>query len=309
MSTSFTSFGKSLFVVNGQLDDSYDACRRLARRRAKNFYYAFLTLPRQQRLGMCALYAFLRVTDDLGDNSAAAEKRRVSLRRWRESLRRALEGTFEDPLLPALVDTINRYQIPVSYLQDVLDGVEMDLEQRRYQTFDELAVYCQRVASAVGLCCLHIWGFHSPQALAPARSLGIAFQLTNILRDVAEDLCEDRIYLPAEDLRRFRFTEQEFRSHPNDARFQALMSFEIDRAKRLYQEASELGRWVDPVGLPSLVVMTRIYRRLLDEIERSCSQVWTHRIRVARWTKLRVVLEAFLGRSTPESFRLAARGS
>ena len=155
------------------LDSSYAACRRVARRAARNFYCAFFLLPRAKRRSMCALYAFLRQIDDLGDGDEPLAKLRSALEAWRRSLDQALSGTFDNPLLPALADTVQHWQIPPRYLHEVLDGVEMDFDRNRYETFDELELYCYRVASAVGLACLSIWGFESDEALEPARKCGI----------------------------------------------------------------------------------------------------------------------------------------
>ncbi|HET6880538.1 MAG TPA: squalene/phytoene synthase family protein, partial [Pirellulales bacterium] len=150
------------------LTASYATCRRLARRSARNFYYSFLVLPREKRRSMCALYAFSRHTDDLGDNGQPVDERRDALAAWRRSLDRALNGVFDSPLFPALIDTVERYRLPPRYLHDLIDGVEMDLTHSEYQTFDELADYCYKVASVVGLCCIHIWGFKDERAFQPA---------------------------------------------------------------------------------------------------------------------------------------------
>ncbi|HEY5315335.1 MAG TPA: squalene/phytoene synthase family protein, partial [Pirellulales bacterium] len=156
------------------LQSSYAHCQRIARAEARNFYYSFLALPRAKRLAMCALYAYLRHTDDLGDNAGPAEQRLQALTRWRQSLDRALEGQFDSPMFLALADTVCRYRIPPEYLYAVIDGVVLDVEGRTYETFDELAEYCYKVASVVGLACIHIWGFSDERALLPARRCGLA---------------------------------------------------------------------------------------------------------------------------------------
>ncbi len=189
---------------------------------------------------MCALYAFLRRTDDLGDSTESVERRRSALETWRRALRRALGGQYDDPLLPALADTVRRYGVPSVHLEDVIDGVEMDLEPCRYETFADLEVYCHRVASAVGLACLPIWGCSSDEAEQPARRCGLAFQLTNILRDLKEDAACGRVYLPAEDLERFDYTLDELRAGVRNERFRQLMRFEIGRAEQLYESGAEL---------------------------------------------------------------------
>src|SRR3569833_739809 len=166
------------------LETSYRACQRLTRESAHNIYYSYLLLPRGKRRSMCALYAFMRHTDDLGDNDQPVDARRHALDQWQRSLDLALEGRFDSPLLPALADTLAKFRVPPVYLFDVIDGVRMDLYRQTYETFDELADYCYHVASVVGLACIHIWGFQGDKAaLVPARASGIALQLTNILRD------------------------------------------------------------------------------------------------------------------------------
>ena len=186
------------------LSHSYTYCERLARREAKHFYPAFRLLPRPQRLAMCALYAFMRIADDLSDGPGTPAEKRGPLEDWRRRFDRALEGQFTHPLHPALAHTIAAYAIPPEYLHAVLDGVCMDLEPVRYNTFAELYSYCYHVASAVGLACIHVWGFSHDEAKGPAEAAGIAFQMTNILRDLAEDASRGRVYLPGEDLEALR---------------------------------------------------------------------------------------------------------
>jgi len=237
---------------------------------------------------MCALYAFARLTDDLGDNALPVDERRAALIGWRKSLDKALRGEFDAPIFPALVDTVRRYRLPPEHLRALIDGVEMDLAHQGFETFDELSDYCCKVASAVGLCCIHIWGFTSPEALEPARKCGIAFQLTNILRDLKEDAALGRIYLPREDLRRFGYTADDLRRGNGDERFKRLMRFEIERTERLYQDATELQRWLEPDGKAVYGVMSGIYRGLLDEIKRLEGDVFSHRVRLSAWRKLRI---------------------
>ncbi len=279
--------------MNRQLDASYAACHRIARRAAKNFYYSFLLLPRAKRRSMCALYAFLRRTDDLVDEEGPVELRRRRLDAWRRSLDRALAGSFDDPLLPALAHTVARWNIPPVYLHDVLDGVEMDLDDCCYETFDELELYCYRVASAVGLACLYIWGFDGEKACEPARKCGIAFQLTNILRDVKEDLQRGRVYLPAEDLRRFGYSADELKRGVRDDRFRALMRFEIERAEAYYREGAALHGHLHVQSRPVFVALTGMYRALLAEIRRRDGDVFSGRICLSPWRKIQIAARAW----------------
>ncbi len=277
--------------MNSQLDQSYRICERTARRTATNFYYCFLLLPRAKRRSMSALYTFLRHTDDLGDNPQPADWRRTQLQRWRASLDEAMAGRFDSPVLPALVDTVVRYRVPLEYLHAVIDGVEMDLGEVRHATFDDLERYCYHVASVVGLACIHIWGFRGQQALEPARRCGVAFQLTNILRDLKEDALAQRVYLPTEDLERFDYTADELRRGVRDSRFKNLMRYEIARTERYYQDAAQLEPWLEPDGRRIFRAMLATYHGLLDEIRRIDGDVFGHRVRLSSWRKLRIATQ------------------
>ncbi|HQU42367.1 MAG TPA: phytoene/squalene synthase family protein [Pirellulales bacterium] len=267
---------------------SYDNCRRLARRSAKNFYYSFLLLPREKRRAMCALYAFSRETDDLGDSPQPLDQRRAALMQWRASLDRCLSGVYDSPIFPALADTIERYRLPPEHLHALIDGVEMDLGACQYESFADLSDYCYKVASVVGLCCIRIWGFSNERAFEPAVKCGIALQLTNILRDLEEDAAAGRVYLPQEDLRRFGYTADELRQGVVDLRFRELMRFEIERVERFYDDAAELHRWLSPDGRSVFGAMTSIYRGLLDEIKRRDGDVFGHRVQLTAWRKLSI---------------------
>ncbi|MBS0262132.1 MAG: phytoene/squalene synthase family protein [Planctomycetes bacterium] len=279
---------------------SYEHCRALARATAGNFYYSFLTLPADQRQAMCALYSFMRVTDDLGDSDAAPEVRSVQLRDWRDNLLRACEGTpVEHPVLPAVNDIIRRYQLPVQYLLDVIAGVEMDLVPAAYQTFTDLNRYCYHVAGAVGLACIHLWGFHDPRAIDAAVDCGTALQLTNILRDIQEDATTGRIYLPAEDLNRFHIESHELTASKQqdfhtDPRFQQLMQFEVSRAREYYARARPLFEYLEPQGRPILEAMLRIYGGILDEIERRRYDIFKGRVSLSRPKKLWIAGEVLV---------------
>jgi phytoene synthase len=265
---------------------SFAYCERLARRAAANFYPAFRLLPADQRRGMCALYAFMRVADDLADEPGVLDAKRQALDAWRQQLGDALAGVYRHPLHPALHATLNRYGIPREHLDAVLDGVGMDLETDRYESFADLYRYCYRVASAVGLACVCVWGAPGPAAAGPAESAGIAFQLTNILRDLAEDVARGRVYLPREDLRRFGYGEEDLLAGRRDERFRALMCFEVERAYAYYEAASPLAGLLPPAGRAVFLVMARTYRSLLDAIVRRDFDVFTERVRLGRLHKM-----------------------
>lgn len=268
---------------------SYAYCERLARRAAGNFYHAFALLPRGQRLAMCALYAFMRIADDLSDEPAHVADKRAALAGWRSALHAALAGEFRHPALPALADVVARFGVPVAHLEAVLTGVEMDLDVSDYATFDDLYRYCYHVASAVGLSCVHIWEFRG-DAYPAAEAAGIALQLTNILRDVAEDAARGRVYLPAEDLARFGCPPSEWRG--DSPAFRAMMRFEADRAYRYYDEAHALVGCLRPPGRAVFLVMLRTYRALLDRIVARDFDVFAGRVRLPRWYKVWLAVRA-----------------
>jgi phytoene synthase len=277
--------------MNPAVARSYAYCERLARREAHNFYNAFRVLPVRQRRAMCALYAFLRLADDLSDNPADVATKRSGLAAWRDAFHGALAGRYEHPLHPALHHTVQTHAIPPGYLEAVLDGVEMDLQPVSYATFGDLKLYCYRVASAVGLACIHIWGFADARATAYAANAGLAFQLTNILRDLGEDAERGRVYLPREDLERFGYDVEALRRGLRDERFRALMRFEVERARSYYEAAWPLAPLLEPAGRAVFLAMTRTYRALLDAIERRDYDVFSHRIRVNGWHKLLLMLQ------------------
>jgi phytoene synthase len=269
------------------LEASYAFCQRIARTRARNFYYSFLLLSREQREAMCAIYAFMRYCDDISEGEGAS---REGIERWRQDLDCALEGRFGSNLLwPAFHDTVQRYHIPREYFYQMIEGVSSDLQPKQLQTFDELYHYCYQVASVVGLTIIHIFGFESPEALQLAEKCGIAFQLTNILRDVREDRENGRIYLPEEDIRKFG---ADLGVH--DERFVKLMSFEAARARAYYDESRPLIALVHKRSRPSLWALIEIYRRLLTRIEGSNFNVLKQRIRVPTWEKLSILASAAL---------------
>lgn len=267
------------------LDHSYAFCRRIARSRARNFYYSFVLLPPEQKNAMCAVYAFMRFCDDISEGEGASI---AAIEEWRAQLNSALEGRYSDhPVWPAFHDTVKRYQIPHHYFHEMIDGVSSDVQPRQIQTFDELYRYCYQVASVVGLTTIHIFGFDSNDALALAEKCGIAFQLTNVLRDIREDAGNKRVYVPAEDIHRFQAD-----LHKYDERFIDLMRFESQRARAYYSESRPLINLVHKRSRSSLWALIEIYSRLLDRIERSNFDVLSCRIRVPAWEKLAIVAQA-----------------
>jgi phytoene synthase len=249
---------------------------------------------------MCALYAFMRITDDLSDGPGTAAEKSSLLDQWRRSFDQALSGRYSHPLHPALAHTMTIHAIPPEYLHAVLDGVCMDLAPVRYDTFSQLYRYCYHVASAVGLACIHVWGFERDEAKIPAEAAGIAFQMTNILRDLAEDASRGRVYLPCEDLERFGYTREQLCRGERDAHFRALMAFEVERARGYYEKSRQLTGLLQPAGRAVFRVMAGTYRGLLEAIVQRDYDVFSSRVRLSRWHKLWLVLQALPMRWLPD---------
>jgi phytoene synthase len=274
-------------------DRSYEYCRRVARRRAKNFYYSFVLLSRPQRNAMCAIYAFMRYCDDLSDEPGAT---RAAIDQWRAGMEEALEGRFGNhPVWPAFYHTVRRFGIPHQYFREMVDGVLSDLEPRRFETFEQLYRYCYQVASVVGLTIIHIFGFDTRSALPLAEKCGVAFQLTNILRDIREDAERGRIYLPAEDLRRFGVTDEDLRTGRRGEPFLRLMGFEAERARSYYNQSRPLLDLIHPRSRASLWALIAIYSRLLERIESSKYDVFRRRVRLPLREKSWIVWRALVG--------------
>jgi 15-cis-phytoene synthase len=276
-----------------RLEQSYAHCRAIAKKRARNFYYSFVLLPPEKKNAMCAMYAFMRYCDDLSDEPGAT---RSAIDRWRDSLTEALAGRPDsNPVWPAFLDSVERYAIPHEYFYEMIEGVASDLQPRTITTFDELYRYCYQVASVVGLTTVHIFGFTSPDALPLAEKCGIAFQLTNILRDVREDASLGRVYLPAEDLVRFGVSVDDLKNARRTEQFGRLMEFETARARRYYRESAPLLDLIQPKSRPSLWALIAIYSRLLDHLAESHYDVLVRRISLSSLEKTWIVLRAALG--------------
>lgn len=283
--------------MSPELSESYAFCRALAKR-AGNFYFAFWSLPADRFWAMCALYGFTRLVDDAGDDpSLPIETRSALLKQWRTDLTSALAGAPpRHVVFPALIDTVRKFQIPSEYLFALIDGVELDLQPVAYATFPELCDYCYHVAGVIGLCCIHVWGFTDERAKPAAIVCGQAFQLTNILRDLREDFSNGRGYLPVSDLLQFGYSLDDLGHGVQDERFRQLMAFEVERTRELYDRGSELTQYLSPVGKPIFTTMVKLYRGLLDEIERRDYDVFSSRIRLSTWRKLQFAAGGMLQR-------------
>jgi phytoene synthase len=302
-----------------QLTMAYSVCRGITRSNAKNFYYAFLVLPKRKRESLCAVYAFMRRCDDIADDPAlSVEERRYKLDVWLDALHRVQQGEpSDDPILLALTDTQRRYTIPAGLLDELALGTAMDVDSGaagvenpgspaapvpgltvQYQTFDDLKVYCYRVASVVGLVCIHIFGYRDPAAESLAEHCGLAFQLTNIIRDVKEDAAMGRVYLPQEDLAKFGLSAAELLSAPDPARFRPLLAMEAARAREYYQAGDELNSYISEDSRPALWVLVNIYRKLLEKIADRQYDVFSGKVSLTVSEKLRILGKGFLQRIT-----------
>lgn len=273
--------------------ESQGHCRAVAKSRAKNFYYSFVLLPPEKKNAMCAMYAFMRFCDDLSDEPGAT---RSAMDRWRDALTEALAGRPDaSAVWPAFLDAVTRYRIPHQYFYDMIEGVASDLEPKPIQTFAELYRYCYRVASVVGLTTIHIFGFDSPEAPILAEKCGIAFQLTNILRDIREDAGLGRTYLPQEDLARFGVSLEDLKSSRRSDAFDRLMEFEIARARSYYEESAPLTAMICADSRKALCALIAIYRSLLERIAESPSDVLIRRISLPAAEKVWIVLRSAMG--------------
>ncbi len=272
--------------------ESYAECNRIARASKSSFYLAFYGLRREKRNALCALYAFMRLIDDVSDEAGDLESKRQGLARWRAMLDEAVQGrTDGHPVLPALADTINRFSIPPRYFHDLILGAEMDLTISTYATFDRLTEYCYRVAGTVGLTCIHVFGFSDPKAPDLAEQLGLAFQLTNIIRDVGADHAIGRVYLPQEDLDRFGVTANEL-TGPLTPKIRELLDFEAQRAWQLYEDGAPLVQRVDVDSRATLWALIRTYSTLLARIEERGFDVFSSRVSLSSAEKIQYLLMA-----------------
>jgi 15-cis-phytoene synthase len=292
---------------------AYSVCKGITRSAAKNFYYAFLVLPRRKREALCAVYAFMRRCDDITDDPTLTfAERRQKLETWLDALHRAQQGQpTDDAILLALTDAQRRFTVPAGLLDELAHGTAMDIEEVpeaqststpglnvQYRTFEDLRLYCYRVASVVGLVCIHVFGYRDPAAEPLAENCGLAFQLTNIIRDVKEDASLGRVYFPEEDLAKYGLSPQDFLSAAEPARFRPLLALEADRAREYYKSGDELISYISEDSQPALWVLVNIYRSLLEKIAAKQYDVFTAKVSLSTWEKLRILGRGFLRRIT-----------
>jgi 15-cis-phytoene synthase len=290
-----------------QLRAAYSVCRHIARSAAKNFYYGFLVLPARKRNALSAVYAFMRHADDISDDpTIPAEQRREKLEEWINALRHVIDGErTDDPVLFALADSQKRFKIPLELLEKLVRGTEMDLpascshsspstsHQLQYETFDQLYDYCYHVASVVGLVCIRIFGYRDPRAEKLAEDTGVAFQLTNILRDVKEDTALGRVYLPREDFARLGIEVHALTDGSAPASVRPLLELEAQRAREYYKSAEELLPLIDEDSRGALWTLVEIYRRLLEKIVARNYDVFSQRVILSTAEKLNVMVKGF----------------
>lgn len=306
-----------------QLRAAYSVCRHIARSAAKNFYYGFLVLPARKRNALSAVYAFMRHADDISDDpTIPAEQRREKLEEWINALRLVIEGErTDDPVLFALADSQKRFKIPLELIEKLVRGTEMDLPakevqdqgssgtpdistqsvnaggaatpQLQYETFNQLYDYCYHVASVVGLVCIRIFGYRDARAEKLAEETGVAFQLTNILRDVKEDAALGRVYLPREDFVRLGIDVHQLTNGSTATSLRPLLELEAQRAREYYKSAEELLPLIDEDSRGALWTLVEIYRRLLEKIVTRNYDVFSDRVRLSTAEKLNVMVKGF----------------
>jgi 15-cis-phytoene synthase len=295
--------------TESQLHMAYSVCRGITRERAKNFYYGFLVLPKIKRQALCAVYAFMRRCDDIADDpSLSARDRRQKLDAWVDAFHAAQSGLpTDDAILLALTDAQRRFHIPLGLLDGLAFGTAMDVEEEgaqpdasglaiHYRSLQDLERYCYQVASVVGLVCIRIFGYTDPAAEPLAERLGLAFQLTNIIRDVKEDASLGRIYLPQEDLEQFGMSASDLAANPPLDRLRPLLEFEAQRAFDNYRAADELIPLISEDSQPALWTIATIYRSLLEKIARLNYDVITRRVSLTTREKLTILSKGFLKR-------------
>lgn len=311
MSTAVENPATQFAPTASQLGMAYSVCRSIARSAAKNFYYGFLVLPQRKRNALSAVYAFMRRCDDITDDITLSPGDRYhQLLEWLDKVHRAFAAQpTDDPVLLALTDAQRAYQIPIGLLDQLAYGTAVDLDYgppepsagaplaARYQTFEELRQYCYGVASVVGLVCIKIFGYRDPAAEPLAERCGLAFQLTNIIRDVKEDAAMGRVYFPQEDLAQFGLSAADLASTQVDvARVRPLLAMEADRARDCYRSGEELIPLVNEDSQPALWVLIAIYHRLLERIALKQYDVFSERVRLTVAEKLTVLGKGILKR-------------
>lgn len=261
-------------------------CQDRAAKSGSSFYYSFLFLPPEQRKAITAVYAFCREVDDIVDECSEEQIARVKLQWWRDTIRNTFAGDPQHPVQKALVPAIKLFGLPQEYFLELIDGMEMDLNHNRYANFEELSLYCYRVAGVVGLLAAKIFGYQNPAVLDYAKNLGTAFQLTNILRDVREDAARNRIYIPQDELKQFGVNEDDILNYRTNGNIQKLLQHQSERAKNYYEKAFEFLPEQDRYTQRSGLIMAAIYLHTLEAIEKDNFRVLEGKISLTPINKL-----------------------
>ncbi len=261
-------------------------CQNKAAQSGSNFYYSFLSLPADKRDAITALYAFCREVDDIVDSPGETQIKQIKLDWWRQEIGNLFDGKPQHPITRALANHIQQFTLAQEYFLEILDGMEMDLHGSRYRDFKELSLYCYRVAGVVGILSAEIFGYQDRQTLKYAHNLGMAFQLTNIIRDVHEDIQHDRVYLPQDELTEYHVTEEDIRQRKHTESFDRLMKYQIERATDYYHRAMNQLPDIDRHDQLTGIIMAAIYQQLLVEIDRDGRKVLDHRVALTPLRKL-----------------------
>ena len=282
-----------------ELELAYDHCQRIAKEHAKNFYYAFRTLPPRKRRAIYAAYAFCRHCDDVADEEMPLDEKRRLFAETRGRLAESLDGRSDDPVFAALAGATREFDIPAEYLEEIIQGVEMDLTWTRFQNFEELRNYCYRVASVVGLLCIEVFEYTDPNAKEHAIDLGLAMQLTNIMRDVKEDAERGHIYIPLDEIASFGYSEQQLMDGVVNDEFRNLMAFQAERAGRYFESGRRLLPLLAAESRACPAVLHGVYSALLNRIVASRYDVFQRRIGLSKAEKLFIMTKLWAANLIP----------
>lgn len=277
-----------------QIAEAYREVAASTKATSSNFYYAFITLPASKRNAIYAGYSFCRLADDIVDDGKYGDAANDALNELQLKLKEASNGTVDGGLWTALSDTLHRYPLNPEHLMEVVEGCRMDLDGANYQTFDELTGYCKRVASAVGLACIEVFGYEDDRAVQYAIDLGIGLQLTNILRDITEDLDNGRVYLPADELAEYGVTVDDLRNKQVTPAFREFMKFQVKRAREYITSGMKLFPLLDKRSRACPATMTNVYSTLLDKMEENDYDVLNHRVGLSKFQKIRLLAVIWL---------------
>jgi phytoene synthase len=277
-----------------ELELAYEECRLITKREAKNFYFAFITLPPRKRNAIYAAYSFCRLADDAADEEMPLDDKLNLLGELRQKLSTTYSGNPSGRVFTALAHAANTFDIPEEYLQGVISGVETDLTKNRFQNFEELRTYCYQVASVVGLICIEVFGYSGEKARGYAIDLGLAMQLTNILRDVQEDLERDRVYIPLDEMRDFGYSVEDLKQGVINDPFHRLMKFQAQRARQYFDSGFKLLPFLSPRSRACPAVLGQIYSHVLDKIEARGFDVFSGRVSLSKREKYMVTARTWM---------------